>query len=327
MKSFRAAFSLFLFCVLLLPAMAVAQDSEKIVRVGWLSPGSVESQTVLLDVLRAGLRDAGYVEGKNLVIEKRWADGKPERLPQLAKELAAAKVVAIVTVFTATAVAAKQAVSDVPILFTMVSDPVHAGLLKDLARPGGNVSGFASLNIQLAPKRLEILHEILPAVKKVAFLYSGGLETDRGKLEATIRAAGKMGLQVLPVDVQRMAFAEAFKGAVSSGAKAAIVVLNGSSFDARREIVALAAKHRMPAIYEAPPFVSEGGLLSYSVSQYAQIGRAAVYIDKLAKGAKVGDLPVEQAATLELVINATHAKELSIKIPQSIMLRATRVID
>ena len=154
MKSFRAAFSLFLFCVLLLPAMAVAQDSEKIVRVGWLSPGSVESQTVLLDVLRAGLRDAGYVEGKNLVIEKRWADGKPERLPQLAKELAAAKVVAIVTVFTATAVAAKQAVSDVPILFTMVSDPVHAGLLKDLARPGGNVSGFASLNIQLAPKRL-----------------------------------------------------------------------------------------------------------------------------------------------------------------------------
>ncbi len=327
MKTLREILVRFVFCALLLPAMAVAQDSAKTLRVGWLSPGSVESQTVLLDVLRAGLRDVGYVEGKNLVIEKRWADGKPERLPQLAKELAAAKVVAIVTVFTATAVEAKQAVSDVPILFTMVSDPVHAGLVKDLARPGGNVTGFASLNIQLAPKRLEILHEILPAAKKVAFFYSSGLETDRGKLEATVQAAGKMGLQVVPVDVQRVAFAEAFKAAAASGAKAAIVVLNGSSFDARREIVGLAAKHRMPAIYEAPPFVTEGGFLSYSVSQYAQIGRAAVYLDKLSKGAKVGDLPVEQAATLEMVINVTHAKELGIRVPESIMLRATRVIE
>ena len=327
MKSLSEILGRFFFCALLLPTVAMAQDTAKTLRVGWLSPGSAESQTVLLDVLRAGLRDVGYVEGRNLVIEKRWAEGKPEQVPQLAKELAAAKVVAIVTVFTATAVAAKQAVSDVPVIFTMVSDPVHAGLLKDLARPAGNVTGFASLNIELAPKRLEILHEILPAVKKVAFFYRSGLETDRGKLEATMQAAGKVGVQVVPVDVQRVAFPEAFKGAAASGAKAAIVVLNGFSFDARREIVALAAKHRLPAIYEAPPFVIEGGLLSYSVSQYAQIGRAAVYVDKLYKGAKVGDLPVEQAATLEMVVNVKQARELGIKMPESIMLRATRVIE
>ena len=327
MKKTGEVFRQLFLCALLLPAMAVAQDSTKTLRVGWLSPGSAETQTVLLDVLRAGLRDVGYVEGRNLVIEKRWADGKPERVPQLAKELAAAKVVAIVTVFTATAVAAKQSVSDVPIVFTMVSDPVYAGLVKDLARPGGNVTGLASLNIELAPKRLELLHELLPAVKKVAFLYSSGLQTDRGKLEATMQAAGKVGVQVLPVDVQRVAFPEAFKSAAAAGAKAAIVVLNGSSFDARREIVALAAKHRIPAIYETPPFVSDGGLLSYSVSQYAQIGRAAVYVDKIYKGAKAGDLPVEQAATLEMVVNVKRAKELGIKMPDSIMLRATRVID
>ncbi len=327
MKTLTEFLGRLLLAALLLPAVAIAQDAAKTLRVGWLSPGSAETQTVLLDVLRAGLRDVGYVEGRNLVIEKRWADGKPERVPQLAKELSAAKVVAIVTVFTATAVAAKQAVSDVPIIFTMVSDPVYAGLVKDLARPGGNVTGLASLNIELAPKRLEILHEILPAVKKVAFFYRSNLETDRGKLEATQQAAGKMGVQILPVDVQRVAFPEAFKGAAAAGAKAAIVVLNGFSFDARREIVALAAKHRLPAIYETPPFVTEGGLISYSVSQYAQIGRAAVYVDKLYKGARAGDLPVEQAATLEMIVNVKHAKELGIKMPESIMLRATRVID
>jgi putative ABC transport system substrate-binding protein len=321
-------FGRFLFCaLLLLPALTAAQDGAKTLRIGWLSPGSAASQTVLLDVLRWGLREIGYVEGKNLVIETRWADGNLDRMPQLAKELAASKVAVIVTVFTATAIAAKRAVSDVPIVFTLVSDPLAAGLVQDLARPGGNVTGLASLNIELAPKRLEILHEILPAVTRYAFFYRSDQVTDRAKLEAATQASRKMGVQLLPVDLLKISYAEAFERAAAAGVKGASMVLNPSSFDNRRIIADLAAKHRIAAIYEMPVFVADGGLISYSVSQYAQIGRAAVYIDKIHKGAHPRDLPVEQAATLEMVINLKQAKALGIRIPTAIAMRADRLIE
>lgn len=299
----------------------------KLLRIGWLSPGTAASQTVLLDVLRSGLRDLGYVEGKNLVIEARWADGNLERVPQLAQELAAGKVAAIVTVFTATAVAAHQAVRDVPIIFTLVSDPVLAGLVKSLARPESNTTGLASLNIELAAKRLEILHEIVPAAKRIAFFYRSDLPTDRSKLEATQQGARIIGVEILPHDLLRSTPAEAFKRAAAAGAKAAIVVLNGPNFDNRRDIVRLAVQHRLPAIYEMPVFVDDGGLVSYSVSQYAQIGRAAYYLDRLHKGTRVGELPVEQALTLEFAINQQAAKAIGIKFPYIVMLRVTKVIE
>ena len=316
-----------LFCALLLPALAAAQGSTKTLRIGWLSPGSAASQSAILDVLRGGLRDIGYVEGKNLVIETRWADGNIERVPQLAKELAAIKVAVIVTVFTPTAIAAKQAVNDVPIVFTLVADPTLGGLVKDLAHPGGNVTGIASVNVELAPKRLQILREVLPTVTRVAFFYRGDGVSDRGKLEATTQASRKLGVQLLPFDTQRGSYAEAFKSAAAAGATAAIVAFNTFSFDSRREVVDLAAKHRIATMYEMPTFVNDGGLMSYAVSQSAQVGRAAAYIDKIFKGAKPGDLPIEQPATLELVINAKQAKALGIKFPKAITMRADRVVE
>ena len=304
-----------------------ANPLARTLRIGWLAPGTAASQTVLFDVLRNGLRDIGYVEGKNLVIEARWADGNNERLPQLAQELAAAKVAAIVTVFTATAVAAHQAVRDVPIIFTLVSDPVAAGLVKSLARPERNATGLASLNIELAAKRLEILSEIVPAAKRIAFFYRSDLPTDRSKLEATQQGARILGVTILPHDLLRSTPAEAFKRAATAGAKAAIVVLNGPNFDNRSDIVRLAVQHRLPAIYEMPVFVDDGGLVSYSVSQYAQIGRAAYYLDRLHKGTRVGELPVEQALTLEFAVNQKTAKAIGIKFPNIVMLRATKVIE
>lgn len=304
-----------------------ANPLARTLRIGWLAPGTAASQTVLFDVLRSGLRDIGYVEGKNLVIEARWADGNSERVPQLAQELAAAKVAAIVTVFTSTAVAARQVVRDVPVIFTLVSDPVVAGLVKSLGRPDGNFTGLASLNIELAPKRLEILHEIVPAAKRVAFFYRSDLPTDRSKLEATQQAAPVVGVQILPFALQRGTLADAFKQAASAGAKAAVVVLNPSTFDSRREIVSLAVKHRLAIIYEMPVFVDDGGLVSYSVSQYAQIGRAAYYLDRIHKGTRVGELPVEQAATLEYAVNQKAAKAIGLKLPNIVMLRATKVIE
>lgn len=304
-----------------------ANPLERTLRIGWLAPGTAASQTVLLNVLRSGLRDIGYVEGNNLVIEARWADGNSERVPQLARELAARKVAAIVTVFTATAAAAKQVVSDVPVIFTLVSDPVFAGLVKSLGRPEGNITGLASLNIELAAKRLEILNEIVPAAKRIAFFYRSDLPTDRGKLEATQQGARILGVQLLPIDLHRSTAAAAFKQAAASGAKAAMVVLNSSSFDNRHEIVSLAAKYRLATIYETPVLVDDGGLVSYSVSQYAQIGRAAYYLDKLHKGAKVRELPVEQAAVLEFAINQKTAKALGLKFPYIVLLRVTKVIE
>ena len=313
--------------VLASPLTPHAQPQTKTLRLGWLSPGSATSQAAILDVLRGGLREIGYVEGKNLVIETRWADGNMERVPQLAKELAAIKVAVIVTVFTPTAIAAKQAVSDVPIVFTLVADPTLGGLVKDVAHPGGNVTGIASVNVELAPKRLEILREVLPSITRVAFFYRGDGVSDKGKLEATTQAARKMGVQLLPFDTQRVSYPEAFKSAAATGATAAIVTFNTFSFDSRREIVDLASKHRIATIYEMPTFAYDGGLMSYAVNQSAQVGRAAAYIDKIFKGAKPGDLPIEQPATLELVVNAKQAKALGIKFPKAITMRADKVIE
>jgi putative ABC transport system substrate-binding protein len=302
-----------------------AQSAGTILHIGWLAPGTAASQTVLLNVLRKGLRDIGYIEGKNLVIETRWADGDLDRIPQLARELAALKVVAITTVFTPTAIAAKSAVTDVPIVFTLVSDPVM--LVKTLAHPGGNVTGVTSINLALAPKRLEILREVLPSVKRVAVIYRSDSLMDRGKLDAMVQAGRTLGVNIIPVDTLNITYAEAFQHAATSGVKAAVVILNTYSFDARREITGFAAKHRIATMYEMPVFVSDGGLISYSVNQYAQIGRAAAYLDKIFKGAKAGDLPVEQPAMLELAINPKQAKALGINLPKAITMRADTVIE
>jgi putative ABC transport system substrate-binding protein len=302
-----------------------AQSAGSILRIGWLAPGTAASQTVLLDVLRRGLRDIGYIEGKNLVIEARWADGNLDRLPQLARDLAALKVVAITTVMTPTAIAAKNAVTDVPIVFTLVADATM--LVQTLAHPGGNVTGLTGINLELAPKRLETLREVLPSVKRVAVIYRSDSLIDRSKLDATIRTARTLGLNIIPVDTRNNSYAEAFQHAAASGAEAAVVFFNNYSFDARRAITSFAAKYRIATMYEMSIFVADGGLISYSANQYAQIGRAAAYLDKIFKGARPGDLPVEQPTTLELAINPKQAKALGINFPTAITMRADTVIE
>ena len=281
---------------------------------------------MLVEQLRHGLRDLGYVEGKTFVIEPRFAEGNLDRLPALAQELAALKPDAIVTAFGPTAIAMKKTVSDVPVVFTLVGAPKDLGVVQDLARPGGNITGLSSINIDLAQKRLELLRELIPKATRVGFIYSAKNVVDRAKLDQANKAAARFGIEVIPIATERAQYTEAFERASKAGVHAAAVTFNPDTFDARREIVGLAEKQKLPIVYEMRAFVDDGGLLSYSVNQYAQIRRAALYVDKIAKGAKPGDLPVEQPAMLETVVNLRAAKTIGVAVPDTFLLRADSVI-
>jgi putative ABC transport system substrate-binding protein len=309
------------------PALSRAQAAgSRRLRVGWLSPGTRNGQLALVEQLRKGFRQLGYIEGKNLVIEARFGDGDADRLSAQAQELAALKPDAIVTAFTPGVLAAKKAASDIPIVFTLVGAPKDFGIVPDLARPGGNVTGLSSVNIDLAQKRLELLRELIPKAKRVAFLHSAKNAVDRAKLAQARKAAEHFGIEMVPIEAERGQYPDAFSRAIKTGVHAASLTFNPDTFDVRQEIVQLAEKHKLAVIYEMRAFVDDGGLLSYSVNQYAQITRAALYVDKIAKGAKPGDLPVEQPTTLETVVNLRAAKAIGISVPDSFLLRADSVI-
>jgi putative ABC transport system substrate-binding protein len=323
----RRDFLAFAILGALLPAVSRAQQpSGKRLRVGWLSPGRRSGQLVLVDQLRKGFRDLGYVEGKNLVIEARFAEGNLERLPALAQELAKLKPDAIVTAFGPTAMAVRKAVSDVPVVFTLVGAPKELGVVDDLARPGGNITGLSSVNIDLAQKRLEVLRDLVPNAKRVGFIYKATNVVDRAKLDQAQKAGAHLSIDVIPIDTGGTRYADAFDRAVKLAVHAVAVTFNPDSFDLRREIVQLAEKARMPAVYEMRAFVDDGGLISYSVNQYAQITRAASYVDKIVRGAKPGDLPVEQPAVIETIVNLRAAKAIGITVPPSVSLRADTLI-
>ena len=270
----------------------------------------------------------GYIEGRNLIIDYRWAAEKEEQLPALAAELVALNVEVIVTTATATVNAAKRATSTIPIVMAAVSDPVGSGLVASLGHPGGNVTGMTLLSTDLAGKRLQLMHEILPRARRIAVLALGGLSATPLLLAAMRVAAQTMDLEVIAQLVTKPeelpgAFTE-FHGA---DAHAAFVQASPLTIEQRDAIVELAARHRLPAMYEFRSFIDAGGLVAYGPDAVVMYRRAAIYVDKIFKGAKPGDLPIEQPTKFEFVINLKTAKALGLTIPQSLLLSADELIQ
>ena len=283
------------------------------------------------EAFRQGLRDLGYVEGRNVVIEYRDAEGKHERLPALAAELVALKVDVIVAPPTPAALAAKQVTKTIPIVFAAVSDPVSSGLVTSLARPGGNVTGLSDLTPELVGKCLEQLKQAVPGVSRAAVLWQPGAfgeRTEKDLLKAAEVAARALGVRLQFVEARGPDdFDRAFSKMTSARADALTVLPTAMFVSERRRLVDLAAKNRLPTVFPYRESVDAGGLMSYGPNLADMYRRAATYVDKILKGAKPGDLPVEQPTKFELDINAKTAKALSLTIPQSVLLRADQVIQ
>jgi putative ABC transport system substrate-binding protein len=315
-----------LLLALSFPAHA-QQATKKVPRIGVLAAPTPSFFSIRFEAFRQGLRELGYLEGKNISIEYRYAEGKLDRLPHLAAELVHLKVDVILTAGESGALAAKNATSTIPIVFAVAEDAVESGLVSSLARPGGNVTGMTVLAADLGGKRLELLKESFPKPVRVAFLWpSGG---PRGnvpftEMEATAKALG-LKLQSLPVRGLDD-YAPAFEAAKREGAQALITTPSPVMNIQRDRIVDFAAKNRLPAIYAAPEFVDAGGLMYYGPGYLDLFRRAATYVDKILKGAKPADLPVEQPTKFELVINLKTAKQIGVTIPQSVLYRADKVI-
>ena len=318
-----------LFALGAAPLAAEAQQAAKIARIGYLTANRAASPH-LQAAFRQGLHDLGYVEGRTIVIEYRDAEGKLEQLPELAAELIALKVDVIVVGGTLQALAAKQATKTIPIVFTTAGDPVASGLVASLARPGGNVTGLSNLAVELVGKCLELLKQVVPGVSRVAVLRHPGAQGQRMEndiLKGAEVAALALGVRLQFVEARGPAdFDRAFSDMTSARA-GALTVLGGTMFFAeRRRLVDLAAKNRLPAVYPEREYVDAGGLMAYGPNAADLSRRAATYVEKILKGAKPSDLPVEQPTKFELVINLKAANALGLTVPQSVLGRADEVI-
>jgi putative tryptophan/tyrosine transport system substrate-binding protein len=312
---------------LALPLPLLAQKPEsRIWRLGLLLPTAPPDP--LFDALREGLRELGYVEGRNIVFETRWAQGKADRLDPLAVELVAANADLIVTLSTPAALAARRATTTIPIVFTNVGDPVGTGVVSDLAHPGGNATGLSTQAPELDAKRLELLHEILPGMSRLAMLWNDSNPSMVLGARLAEAEGSKLGLSIQSVGVHDIDdFTPTFETIRGGHASALLTLADPFTRVNRSSIVDFAARSRLPSIYGAREFVESGGLISYGPDLIAMQRRAAVFIDRIFKGAKPGDLPVEQPTVFELVINMKTANALGIKIPNSILARADRVIE
>jgi putative ABC transport system substrate-binding protein len=331
MIGLRLAFTItLLFGGLFSPVAAEAQQAAKVARIGILAQ-NLASAPHLTEAIHQGLRDLGYVEGRNVVIERRDAEGKFERLPALAAELVALKVDVIVAPSTVAALATKQATRTVPIVFAGAADPVTDGLVTSLARPGGNVTGLSVLAPELAGKRLELLKQAVPGVSRVAFLWQpggSGERTEKNLLKEAEVAGRALGVQLQFVEARGPADLDrAFSDMTKARADALVVLGSPMLLNERRRLADLAAKNRLPAVYYSRVYVDAGGLMSYGPDFPALLRRAATYVDKILKGAKPADLPVEQPTKFELVINLKTAKALGLTIPQSVLWRADHVVE
>jgi putative tryptophan/tyrosine transport system substrate-binding protein len=312
------------------PLVVGAQQAAKIARIGWLA-GNRAASPHLPEAFRQGLRDLGYVESGNVVIEYRDAEGKFERLPALAAELVALKVDVIVAGGTPQALAAKQATRTVPIVFAAAGDPVTSGLITSLARPGGNVTGLTGLGPELVGKGLEQLTQAVPGVSRVAALWQPGGQgerTDKDILKEADIAARALGVRLQFVEARGPEdFDRAFSDMTRARAGALTVLVSPMFFGERRRLVDLAAKNRLPAVYPWREFVDAGGLMAYGADLADLFRRAATYVDKILKGAKPAELPVEQPTKYELVINLKTARTLGLTIPPSLLRRAGQIIE
>ena len=306
-----------------------AQQAGKIFRIGFLDPSTASGSAVLVDAFRHELNKLGWIEGKNITVEYRFAEQKLERLPELAADLVRLKVDLIVVTGTPQALAAKKATTTIPIVMTSVGDPVALGLVESLARPGGNVTGLSNLSPELNTKRLEVLTDAVPKLARVGLLWlsGGGIGQDLQLKELRPAAqALKLKLEEIETQPDPKGLESAFKTAKQKQV-GAIMVNPGRRFNAaRKRIVELAVKHRLPAIYPEKGFVDEGGLMSYGADYDDLYRRAAVYVDKILKGAKPADLPVQQATKFEFVINLKAAKQIGLTIPVRVLERANQVI-
>ena len=312
------------------PLAAEAQQAAKVPRIGYLATSRGPSPH-LYEALLQGLRDLGYAEGRNIVIDYRDAEGKLERLPALAAELVALEVDVIVATSTPHALAAKQATRTIPIVFTSVADPVGSGLVSSHARPGGNVTGLASRTQELVRKCLEQLKQAVPGVNRVAVLWNPGTRgarTEQDMLKEAEVAARSLGVRLQFFEARGPEdFDRAFSEMTGARADALTVLSSTMLFAERRRLVDLAAKTRLPAVYPWREAADAGGLMAYGANIADLFRRAATYVDKILKGAKPGDLPVEQPAKFEVVINLKTAKDLGLTIPPSVLARADEVIQ
>jgi len=327
MMTYRVAAAMFVLMALAgaMPGISDAQQPGKIPRIGVLRPGAPPDH--LVEAFREGLRDLGYVEGRNILLEYRWAEGKPDRLPDLAAELVRMKVDLITSWSTPAALAARNATATIPIVFGGVGDPVRIGLVASLARPGGNATGVSMLAEELSAKRLELLRETVPRAMRVAMLWNSTNPSMVSRAQSTQAAAGVLGVTLQSLGVYDLiTFDNAFATITRARPDVLLTLIDPFTRQHQKRIVDFAATQRLPAIYEAREFVDAGGLMSYGPSGAALQRRAATYVDKILKGAKPADLPVEQPTRFELVINLTTAKALGLTIPPSILVRADQVI-
>src|SRR6266542_2751870 len=321
----------FALCAMLLALCfsAEAQQPAKIPRIGFLDNSTAAGSAVLVEAFRQELRKLGWIEGKNIAIEYRFAEQKLERLPELAAELVRLKVDLIVVGGPAPAITAKEATTTIPIVMANVGDPVGTGLVATLARPGGNITGLAALSPELNTKRLEILKDVVPDLDRVGLLRMPGASKGQDIQLKELRPAAlalKLKLEEIETQPNAKGLEAAFKTAKQKQVNGIITTAGRPFFAERMRIVDLASKHRLPAIFFQKAFVEEGGLMSYGADYIDLYRRAAVYVDRILKGAKPADLPVQQATKFEFVINLKAAKQIGLTMPVRVLERANQVI-
>jgi putative ABC transport system substrate-binding protein len=304
-----------------------AQQPAKVLRIGYLAGTGPDAQSANIQAFRQRLRELGYVEGKNFVIESRYAEGKLDRRPALVADLVRLKVDVILCAGPGYTLAAKKATNTIPIVMARDPDPVANGFIASLARPGGNITGLSTLSVEISGKQLELLKEIVPRLSRVAVF---GTSTNPGtaqSLKEIELAAKAFGVKLQYLDVLDPKDIETVFRAASKGRAQAVLALGGAALHSQRtQVVELAVKNRLPAIYNPPDFVEAGGLMTYSVSFIDLYRRAAVFVDKILKGTKPADLPVEQPMKFEFIINLKAAKQIGLTIPPNVLVRADKVI-
>ena len=314
--------------LLIAPLVAGAQPAGRVYRIGMLELRSAVLNAANIDAFRQGMRELGYNEGQNLEVVYRSSDGRDDRFPDLANELIRLKVDLILTRGTPATLAAKGATRTIPVVMASVGDPVGTGIVASLGRPGGNVTGLSNFNVEIYAKRLELLRELLPRLTRIAGLFNMGNPVLPLQWKEVQRAARSVSIQPQLLDVRRPEdLPRAFEAAATERADALIVALEGLTLGNLRLIAELAAKHRLPSIYGVRQYADYGGLITYGPSDLHLYHRAATFVDKIFKGAKPAELPIEQPMKFELVINLKTAKALGLTIPPSLLLRADQVIE
>jgi putative ABC transport system substrate-binding protein len=308
------------------PRLVEAQQPAKVPRIGYVSAtGSANNPGHQIEAFRQGLRDLGYIDGKNVLVEYRYLEGKLDRIPSLVAELMHLKVDVFVLTPLSAIRAAKQATKSIPIVMVTTQDPVATGLVDSLARPGGNITGLTRLNHELSGKRLELLKEVFPEMSRVAVLWDAGASGIGFKEYESAAHILKIQVQSLEVRGPKPDLEGAFQAA-TKGRTSALITVRGTLLNQPKLIAELAIKNRLPSMSDASDWVEAGGLLSYAAADGDSFRRAAVYADKILKGAKAADLPVEQPTKFEFVINLKTAKQIGVTIPQSVLFRADKVI-